>query len=64
MSRSETHHRIDAGGRIYRLWYDKYTKNWILQHIDADGNQIGNAEFYYNLRAYKAANITHIPYVK
>ena len=26
-------------------WYDRSCRSWILQHLDAEGNQLGSAEF-------------------
>ena len=28
-------------------WYDRYSRNWIIQLLDAKGNQIGNAVYVY-----------------
>jgi hypothetical protein len=33
-----------------RIWYDRYTRNWIGQVFDAEGNQIGDAEIAYAKR--------------
>lgn len=33
---------------IYRYvvrWYDRRTRNWVVQVLDADRNQIGDAEY-------------------
>lgn len=26
-------------------WYDRHSRSWVVQKKDADGNQIGNAEY-------------------
>ena len=31
-------------------WYDRHSRNWVVQKMDADGNQIGNAEYVYSKR--------------
>jgi hypothetical protein len=31
--------------RAKRAWYDRSTRSWILQHLDAEGNQLGSAEY-------------------
>lgn len=31
-----------------RIWFNRYERLWTLQNIDAEGNQIGNAEFTYH----------------
>ena len=31
--------------RTKRIWYNPYEKVWVLQTLDADGNQIGNADY-------------------
>lgn len=35
---------LSNGYTIY-TWYDRQSRNWITQYRDAEGNQIGNAEF-------------------
>jgi hypothetical protein len=37
----------DNASRTKRIWWDRYEKTWVLQTLDADGNQIGNAEYCY-----------------
>lgn len=27
------------------IWYDRYTRSWVLQHLDKFGNQCGQAEY-------------------
>lgn len=27
------------------VWYDRHQRVWVVQDMDAEGNQIGNAEF-------------------
>lgn len=29
-------------------WYNRYIKLWTLQHFDAEGNQVGAADYCYN----------------
>lgn len=31
-------------------WYDKMSRNWIVQAMDAEGNQIGAAVYVYSKR--------------
>lgn len=43
---------------IYRRvvrWYDRRTRNWVVQVKDAAGNQIGEAKFNASEREAKAA---------
>ena len=28
-------------------WYDRHSRNWIVQLLDAEGNQVGNAIYVY-----------------
>jgi len=28
-----------------RRWYDRRTRSWVVQKLDADGNQVGDAEY-------------------
>ena len=42
-------------------WYDRSKRIWITQYKDAEGNQIGNAEFSGNK---KCANETHKEFLK
>ena len=30
-----------------RMWYDKRSKNWVVQGLDSMGNQVGNAHYVY-----------------
>lgn len=38
-----------------RIFYDRTTRNWIGQVLDADGNQIGDAEIAYTKREVQQA---------
>ncbi len=37
-------------------WYDKYTKSWVVQKLDSEGNQVGRADYVYTKR--EASNLT------
>lgn len=28
-----------------RQWYDRHARTWVVQRVDADGGQVGDAEF-------------------
>jgi hypothetical protein len=32
------------------LWYDKHTRSWVVQAMDAEDNQIGKAIYVYSKR--------------
>jgi hypothetical protein len=36
-------------------YWDRYTRLWIVHCVDADGNQLWDAEFYLNARTLRAA---------
>lgn len=38
-----------------RIWYDRSTRNWVGQILDADGNQVGDAEIAYTRREVQLA---------
>lgn len=29
-------------------WYDRQTKSWVVQRKDAEGNQVGEADYVYS----------------
>lgn len=31
-------------------WYDRRTRSWVVQRMDAQGNQVGDAEYVYTRR--------------
>lgn len=31
-----------------RAWYNRQAKVWTLQHLDAEGNQVGSADYCHN----------------
>lgn len=33
-------------------WFDKRSKNWITYVIDAEGHQVGEADYYANRRTF------------
>ena len=37
--------------RSKRMWYNRSIKSWTLQHIDREGNQIGNAEYCHSRKS-------------
>lgn len=41
----KTYHNATATKRI---WWNRWKKVWTLQNIDADGNQIGNADYCFS----------------
>lgn len=40
---------------IIIYWWDKTTRSWIVQAKDADGNQVGPAEYAANTRTLPSA---------
>lgn len=38
----------DAEGNTVEKWYDPYTKSWVIQKKDLQGNQIGNATYVHS----------------
>ena len=30
------------------VWFNPHIRSWTLQHLDAEGNQVGSAEFCHN----------------
>ncbi|MFA1510008.1 hypothetical protein ACDN41_12330 [Priestia aryabhattai] len=32
------------------VWYDQYTNSWVSQVKDAEGNQVGNADYVHSKR--------------
>ncbi len=35
-------------------WYDRSSKNWIVQLLDPEGNQVGNAIYVYSKKEANA----------
>lgn len=36
------------------VWYDRATRSWVVQRLDADGNQIGTADYVHSKREAQA----------
>ncbi len=44
---------LDPAAQYRRTaFWDRYTKNWIVDIIDPDGHQVGSAEFFANKRSF------------
>lgn len=35
-------------------WYNRYEKSWVVQRMDAEGNQVGDADYVYSKREAEA----------
>ena len=47
------HHDLDATVQYRRVaWWDKRSKNWIVQIMTPEGYQVGDAEFFANKRTF------------